>query len=511
MKMDEKTLREALQKGERVTLECKRAKAEVPKSVWATYSAFANTIGGLILLGVDEDLQEKNVSNRFHIIGVDEPSKIITDFWNTLNSDKVNENILLDSDVEMVNVDGAQIVCIHVPQADWMAKPIYLNGNVYKGTYRRNNEGDYHCTEAQVKAMIRDSNADGNDSILIEYYGMDDIDPDSLRQYRTEFRQENSTHVWNQVDDKTFLRNLGGYTEDRQTGKEGLTLAGLMMFGKGLAIRDRFANFRMDYLDMSHLVGDERYHDRLTYDGLWENNLYQFFRIVSPKVQFDLPRPFKLEKGGKRNDDTPQHEAVREAFTNSIIHCDIMADAGILRIEKHDDRLCFRNPGLLKLPVETIYRGGNSKARNPKIQNMLRMIGFGENVGSGFPKIIAAWKETNWGEPQLLNKLDVDEVELVLPVPSVKSSTTELSNELSIELPEGLSIRLSKELSKGLSETAATIFKLIYADNYITRGDIAKKIGISVTAVQKHINKLKSLRFIDRDGSPGHGNWRLIE
>ena len=196
--MDEKTIKEALLKGERVTLECKKAKSEVPKSIWQTYSAFANTIGGLILLGVDENLQEKDVSKRFQIIGVDEPSKIITDFWNTLNSDKVNENILLDSDVEVVNVDGAQIICIHVPQADWMAKPIYLNGNVYKGTYRRNNEGDYHCTEAQVKAMIRDSNADGNDGILIEYYGMDDIDSDSLRQYRTEFRQENSTHVWNQ-------------------------------------------------------------------------------------------------------------------------------------------------------------------------------------------------------------------------------------------------------------------------------------------------------------------------
>lgn len=87
MKMDEKTIKEALYKGERVTLECKRAKAEVPKSVWATYSAFANTIGGLILLGVDENLQEKDVSKRFRIIGVDEPSKIITDFWNTLNSD----------------------------------------------------------------------------------------------------------------------------------------------------------------------------------------------------------------------------------------------------------------------------------------------------------------------------------------------------------------------------------------------------------------------------------------
>ena len=61
MSMDENTIKEAQRKGERVTLECKRAKAEVPKSVWATYSAFANTIGGLILLGVNEDMQEKEI------------------------------------------------------------------------------------------------------------------------------------------------------------------------------------------------------------------------------------------------------------------------------------------------------------------------------------------------------------------------------------------------------------------------------------------------------------------
>lgn len=78
-------------------------------------------------------------------------------------------------------------------------------------------------------------------------------------------------------------------------------------------------------------------------------------------------------------------------------------------------------------------------------------------------------------------------------------------------MPDGLSISLSKELSKGLSETAANIFKLIYADNYITRGELAGKIGISITAVQKHINKLKSLKFLDRDGSTGHGNWKILE
>lgn len=96
MKMDEKTIKEILLKGERVTLECKKAKSEMPKSIWQTFSAFANTIGGMILLGVDENMQEKDIQKRYQIIGVDEPRKIVTDFWNTLNSDKVNEYILVD-------------------------------------------------------------------------------------------------------------------------------------------------------------------------------------------------------------------------------------------------------------------------------------------------------------------------------------------------------------------------------------------------------------------------------
>ena len=81
-------------------------------------------------------------------------------------------------------------------------------------------------------------------------------------------------------------------------------------------------------------------------------------------------------------------------------------DAGILRVEKHDDRLCFRNPVLLRLPIEQIFEGGVSYARNPKIQNMLRMVGYGENLGSGFPLILDAWKQAGWDTPVLNNKFE---------------------------------------------------------------------------------------------------------
>ena len=85
MILDEKTIRETLLKGERVTLECKKAQSNVPVDAWKTYSAFANTYGGLILLGVHEDLKEKDISKRFTITGVDDAAKIRKDFWNIVD------------------------------------------------------------------------------------------------------------------------------------------------------------------------------------------------------------------------------------------------------------------------------------------------------------------------------------------------------------------------------------------------------------------------------------------
>lgn len=184
------------------------------------------------------------------------------------------------------------------------------------------------------------------------------------------------------------------------------------MFGKGLAIRERFDNIRMDYLDQTNLSEEVRWNDRLTYDGTWENNLYNFIRRILPKLVSDLKKPFKLE-GMVRVDDTAVHKAVREAAVNMIIHADYHS-TGVLKVIKYDDGFLFSNPGNLKLPVQAIYEGGHSVARNPKIQNMFRMIGLGDNIGSGFPTILNAWGAENWRKPDLYDDQELHQVELRL-------------------------------------------------------------------------------------------------
>ena len=211
--------------------------------------------------------------------------------------------------------------------------------------------------------MLRDANEAGNDGMFLKYYTMDDIDVPTLDRYRKMFQTLHPEHQWKSSSDKEFLMNFGGYTKDRRTEQEGLTMAGLLMFGKGLPVRERFDNLRMDYIDKSNLIGNQRYSDRLTYDGTWENNLFNFIRMVIPRLTRDLPRPFNMD-GVIRTDDTLQAKAVREAVTNMIIHADFMLN-GVLKVEKYDDCFVLTNPGLLKLPIERIYRGGESKVSIP--------------------------------------------------------------------------------------------------------------------------------------------------
>ena len=481
--MNMQEVKQLIYKGEKVDIECKKAENTVPKSVYESYSGFANTKGGYIFLGINEDKSKQKIEERFIIQGISNPTKQLEDFWNTINGSKVNMNILKDEDVFIVEEDGVSIIVIHVPRADYNMRPVYVGENPYKGTYKRNHEGDYHMPEHEVNAMIRDRNPEGNDSIILEGFTMEDIDLLTLQQYRQRFQVHNPEHVWNSKEDKEFLENLGGYRRDRRTGVEGLTIAGLLMFGKGLAIRDEFDNLFMDYRDESEKTLEIRWNDRVTYDGTWENNLFNFFTKVTPKLTADLKKPFKLENN-ERIDDTQVHKAIREAFVNMMIHADYLLDTGTLKIIKLADGFEFTNPGTLKLSVDEIFKGGNSKSRNPRMQTMLRMVGFGDNAGSGFPAILYVWETQGWEKPILYEDTKLNQITLTLKT-IISAEKSSESAEKSSESAEKSSDSMLK-----LTNRQKQILTVMEVGKAYSVEEIAGLIGLKGPRTRQLVNQL---------------------
>lgn len=399
---------------ETVELECKLAqgrdgKGELPKDFWPTYSAFANTHGGIILLGMREK------AGQFSVAGIENPDAVRQDLFSTLNNPvKVSVNLLTDADVQTLLLEGKTVLQVRVPVASRKQKPVYLNGNPFNGnTYRRLNESDVSLRDNDdVRRMLAEQVEDERDARILPGFGLGDIDPESLRIYRQMLKDEKPGHPFLEQENLEFLQSLRGWRRDRQTGESGLTLAGLLMFGKWTAIQEGAPHYFLDYQERPEPKAELRWVDRLVPDGSWTGNLFEFYRRVYRKLTADLKVPFSL-KDGQRQDDTPVHEALREALVNTLVHADYSGRVSVL-VVKRPDMFGFRNPGGLRLPLEQVIRGGESDCRNRILHQMFLLIGLGERGGSGMPKIYSGWKSQHWRNPLLREKDEPEQTLLEL-------------------------------------------------------------------------------------------------
>jgi ATP-dependent DNA helicase RecG len=373
-------------------LEFKSAQGGLPKSLWETYSAMANSHGGVILLGVEDNGR---------VSGVREPKKLKKAFWDTVNNrGKVNLNLCSDADLAEVPNPSGLILAIRVPQATRYQRPVFLGQNPLTGTYRRNYEGDYRCTEQEIGRMLSDRAEAPADSRLLEGFGLDDLDLPSLHQYRQRLASHKPTHPWLSEDDVGLLTKLGGWRRDRSTGTEGLTVAGLLMFGRDETLREGVPGYHIDYRERLSNEPAERWSDRLTADGTWHSNLFQFYLRVAGRLVADLKLPFQLSADLFRKGETEVHEAIREALTNALIHADYNGQGGIV-VEKLSDGFEFSNPGTLLISFDQLLRGNVSECRNKALQTMFMLIGAAEKAGSGVDKMRRGWASQHWRSPIL--------------------------------------------------------------------------------------------------------------
>jgi len=439
-------------------VEYKGAKGGLPRNLWETYSAFANTEGGTLWLGISQNAAGLDVH------GVDGAERLVADFWNTVNNrGKVSRNLLAPSDVTILRLDnppGRSVVRISVPRANRRERPVFLNSDPFHGTYRRNHEGDYRCTEDEVRRMFADQSEEPPDSRILESFGMDDLHSDSIKQFRNRFSSREPNHPWLLEDDSGLLKKLGGWRTDRATGQSGLTLAGLLMFGKAESIvaPEVLPGFQLDYRERLSDDPSVRWTDRVTLDGTWEGNLFQFYQRIVQKLSGGpgLKSPFQRDEGGYRQAGTAVHEALQEALVNALIHSDYAGQGGIV-IDRYTDRFEFSNPGTLLLSREQLLRGGVSECRNKALQKMFQMLGVGDKAGSGIDKIRSSWAEQRWRSPSIQETLRPDRIRLTLPMVSLlpeevlRALKARFGDRFAELAPEEVQVLVTADLEGGIT------------------------------------------------------------
>lgn len=468
-------------------IEAKKAMGGLPRSIWETYSAFANTLGGIILLGVEE-WPDKTL----HTIDLPDPDRLIKEFWDIANNpNKTSVNLLSSKDVFVQEVDGNHIVVINVPRAERSYRPVYLDGNPLS-TYRRNGEGDYKCTKEEYQAMVRDASVKTQDMLVLNEMDMSVFNKESIRSYRQRMRLSRPGHVWEALEDEDFLLKLGavGIGSD---GKKHPTSAGLLMFGNEYDIVREYNAYFLDYQEQYD--ADTRWTDRIiSSSGDWSGNVYDFYFRVYNKLTQDIKVPFKME-GGVRVDDTSVHQALREALANCLVNADYYGRQGLVVIKKRD-AITMSNPGNFRIEIDTAKSGGVSDPRNGTMLKMFNLIDIGERAGSGIPNIFRVWREQWWTAPVISENFDPDRIMLSLAFKkSDDKKATIKSDDKKVTIK---SARQKNEIITYLTDHVSA-----------KNTDIAELLGVKSTRVKQLLKELLDEGVVVAEGNNKNRVYKL--
>ncbi|WP_433828537.1 ATP-binding protein [Actinoplanes sp. CA-015351] len=402
--MSAESVREALATlrrmgGEPTRIEAKRAAGGLPKAVRETLSAFSNTDGGTVLLGVDE-------ASGFSVVELTDPSAL-RDALVQMSRDDITPPLQIST--EIVEVEDRRLVVAEVPPMSADRRPVYVTTQgISGGSYLRGGDGDRHMTEAEIALTMAARTQPVYDREVIDGTSVQDLDEEAWR--RTLRRVRAGFPKLAQSDDATVLFRLG-ITAGRSAGAP-LTLAGLLAFGQ-------FPQQFFPQLMVSVVVhspdssSGTRFLDNQTVRG----PIPEMVETTLAMLRRNLAVRAVISEYGSRVDEVEYPlEAVREAVVNALMHRDYspVTRGTQVQIELFPDRLVVRSPGGLYggVIVDELGEEGISSSRNAVLSSLLADTYLpssnelvAENRSSGIPAMLAVARRRGLPRPSFRSSI----------------------------------------------------------------------------------------------------------
>ncbi|MFT4039849.1 MAG: putative DNA binding domain-containing protein [Thermomicrobiales bacterium] len=225
-------LLDELGEAESLDLEFKEAGGGIPHALWETICAFANTSGGTFVLGVTE--QQQNLV----VAGVPHLQQRLDDLHSqSRNQRKISHDVLSSGNVSVRSIDGKDVIIIAVRAVDRRSRPVYVNGQLSTGTYLRRHSGDFVASEHEIRQMMREAVDLSPDQVILPWADITMLDREAIDAYRRRLIVHSPSTPWVEYSEIQLLSAIEGYRKDLQTQEEGVTVAGLLMFGRTEHIR----------------------------------------------------------------------------------------------------------------------------------------------------------------------------------------------------------------------------------------------------------------------------------
>lgn len=396
---------------ESTRIEAKRA-SELGKSVMQTVIAFANEPGldgGYLLLGAEWFTNEKG-DTVYRAACLPDPDKVQRDLASQCAS---MLNVALRPEMQPETVDGQTVLVVYVPEADVTQKPVYLKATgLPRGAYRRIGSTDQHCVDEDLWVLRGESQpAHGPDQSILSDARLDDLDPAAIAAYRRERARINPQAEELGYGDEDMLEALGVLR--RMDGHLLPTLAGIVIFGKPLALRRLLPMVRIDYI---RVPGNEWVED--------PENRFQSIDIRKPlllalplaeaSIIDELPKGFRLPEGQLHSVQEPilPRKVIREALANAVMHRNYQQHSPT-QIIRYSNRIEIRNVGYsLKEPAQLGSPG--SRLRNPTIAAVLHDLHLAEAKGTGIRAMRRLAAEAGLPLPEFHSDRQANEFKLTL-------------------------------------------------------------------------------------------------
>ena len=378
--------------GEHGQVECKESAWQLPKDVWETVAAFANTGGGTILLGVAER------GGQFEIAGLVDAAKVQHDLVNGLHQ-MLNVPIAAQVDPLVVNVSGQERVLfsVYVPEAVPYQKPVYIrNLGLDQGCYRRVGGHDMPCTEEDLVRFFQDRALISPDMLPVPMARRAELDSGQIRAFRQLLATQNPANLVLAYDDDDLLRAYGAFIQPKGDSEWLLTVAGVLMFGTPELIQRCFPVFRVDLIEIEGTGWVTASSERGAGRG-FKGPLLEVTRELLRVLRQEIPERFALRPGETQRMADPMHVALREAIHNALMHQDYRIHRPT-QVRRFADRLEIENPGTSLRDPDRLGEPG-SELRNPRIAQMFYEIGWAEQKGTGIRAMQQATAELGLTPP----------------------------------------------------------------------------------------------------------------